>query len=139
MEHYIGSIIKPSILVLLDCKFQSVRTSNSRTGNIQLSMGEYLRPEPDTHMLHGLTLRLVDCRCKGRLNWELPSPPIKGILISFRNEDNPGNQHCPVATRHNTLQDSVVNCSLKHQLGSITEAFSGVDVSQEHQRHARLQ
>ena len=78
-------------------------------------------------------MRLVDCCCEGRLDWELPSPPIEGILVGLGDEDYPGDQHSPVAARHHTLQDLVVNCCLKHQLGSIAQSFSGVDVPEEHE------
>ena len=60
MEHYIRCVFRHSILVL-DSKLQTIRTSNSGTGHIQLPMSEDLRSEPQSHILQCLTCNIIMC------------------------------------------------------------------------------
>ena len=55
MEHDVRCVLQSTILGLLHSNLQSVRTAYSGDCHIQLSMGEHLGPQPDSHLLQCLT------------------------------------------------------------------------------------
>ena len=55
MEHNVGCVLQSTSLGLLHCELQPVRTAHSGDCHIQLSMGEHLGPQPDSHLLQCLT------------------------------------------------------------------------------------
>ena len=55
VEHDVGCVLQSTILVLLHSNLQSVRTAHSGDCHVQLSMGEHLGPQPNSHLLQCLT------------------------------------------------------------------------------------
>ena len=80
LVHHIACEISSMIVHLPDGELDVTRRSNSRHRHIQLTMGEAHVVEPDTYILQGLTLRLVNCHGKSNTDWKLPSIPFKWEL-----------------------------------------------------------
>ena len=55
MEHYVGCVLQSTSPGLLDSEPQPLWTAHSGDSHIQLSMGEHLGPQPDSHLLQCLT------------------------------------------------------------------------------------
>ena len=74
-------------------KLQLAGSTDSGTGHIELSMAKHLAPKPDSHILQGLPLWLVDCGGKGDPDWELSPLPLKWVVTCLRDECDAGNEN----------------------------------------------
>ena len=83
LVHHIACEISSMIVYLPDGELDVAWRFDSRHRHIKLTMGEAHVVEPNTNLLQGLTLRLVDCHGKSNMNWKLPSIPLKWELSFF--------------------------------------------------------
>ena len=102
-------------------------------------MAKHLSPKPDSHILQGLPLCLVDCGGKGDPDWELSSLPLKWIVTCLRDERDAGNKDNSIRSNNPALEQLAIYGFVIDQLCSITQALSWVYVSQKHQGNAGLQ
>ena len=108
-------------------------------GHVQLSVAEDLPIQPHPHILECLTLGLVDGGGESRPDGELAALPLEGVFSRLGDEGDTGNEDHPVGAHNPALEQLVVYHSVEHQSGAVAETLSGVDVPQQHQRHARLE
>ena len=102
-------------------------------------MGENLAPEPDSSILQGLTLGLVDRHSKSRSHWELPALPLKWIFCWLRDEGDSWNENNSTRTNNSALKEFLVDTLIKHQAGSIAQTHSWVNVAEKHDWHTRFE
>lgn len=94
------------------------RRSNTRECNIQLAVTENWGRQVDTSSLQSLPLRLVDCHCKSRSNWELNTLHHKRVILLICKEGNTGDEDAapffvyrPYALLREILDKVPVGCS----------------------------
>ena len=105
--------------------------ANSRNCNIELAMCKAAIIQPNSNILQGLSLRLVNGHCKTNPDWKLPPGPFKGEFLIFGFETDPRNQYFPVVefpTSYNTLKQMIVVNPIENQLCTIAESHLGVKI-----------
>ena len=65
--------------------------------------------------------------------------PLERVLSNFWYESDSGDQHSPLVSNNFALKQLCIDASDIDQLGAVTQPFSGVKVSEEHEWHVVLQ
>ena len=90
-------------------ELQLAWSTDSGTGHIELSVAKHLTPQPDSHILQRLALRLVNSRGKGDPDWKLSALPLEWIVSCLWDERDARNQDNSIRSHNPALKQLAVN------------------------------